>query len=206
MSLRALIASDWARYLTDGTRPPNRVRALLSQGWWAVFVYRLGHQTRAGGGLWHLGYPLAVLGYKVIELTTGISLQPDTKVGRGCYISHFGQIIIASTVEIGDNCNIGQGVTLGLGRKGRHWGAPRIGNRVFIGANAVIYGPVTIGDDAAIGPNCVVSENVPPRAVLRVPEPIVSGYRGSFAWVRYPGSQDDPERRASLANGRAEEG
>jgi serine O-acetyltransferase len=63
-------------------------------------------------------------------------------------------------------CNISQGVTLGVAGQGLTRGAPTLGDRVCVGANAVVAGKISVGDDAAIAANSLVIQNVPPRAVV----------------------------------------
>jgi serine O-acetyltransferase len=99
-----------------------------------------------------------------VQILTGIELPCETRLGRRVRIDHFGDIIISGDAEIGDDVVIRNGVTIGL----RHTdirGAPKIGNRVDIGAGAKILGPITIGDDVAIGANAVVITDVPPNSL-----------------------------------------
>ena len=89
-------------------------------------------------------------------------------------------------------------MTLGVAGKGEERGRPTIGNRVFIGAGAMIVGKITVADDAYIFPGSVVTRCVPRRAVVMgYPAKIVS-YDGSFDWIVYDGMEHDPERRDSL--------
>jgi len=78
------------------------------------------------------------------------------RIGPGLFINHgFGSVILAE--EIGENCQIFHGVTIGYTSKG----PPRIGSRVEIGAGAKVLGPITVGDDVFIGANAVVVDDVP---------------------------------------------
>jgi serine O-acetyltransferase len=136
---------------------------------------------------------------KGIEILTGISLPPDCRIGEGLYIGHFGTIIISSMAVIGKNCNLSQGVTLGVSGRGERRGAPTVGNRVYIAANAVVAGKISIGDDAVIGACAVVTTSVPPRAVVAGNPAQIKSHRGSFGHIYYDGMEKDPERLASLA-------
>lgn len=96
---------------------------------------------------------------------TGIEIHPGAKIGRRVFIDHGFGVVIGETAEVGDNCTIYQGVTLGgtslsKGAK-RH---PTLGNGVIIGAGAKVLGAFTVGDGAKVGSNAVVVKEVPPGA------------------------------------------
>jgi serine O-acetyltransferase len=166
--------------LQYGQQPPERERTMINtlkedwqtyegdiwrQGLWVMWVYRFG-QWRYGVRSGILRKPLSLL-YKIartiVQMLTGVELPCETKVGRRLRIEHFGSIIISGDAVIGDDVILRNGVTIGLKRTGQR-GAPRIGNRVDIGAGAKILGDISIGDDAVIGANAVVLKNVPPGA------------------------------------------
>ena len=97
------------------------------------------------------------------EITTGISLPAEARIGPGLRIHHFGNIIIHSETTLGADCTLYQGVTLGdLGGWG---GAPHVGNRVLIGAGAKLLGAIEVGDDCQIGANAVVRTSVPANSL-----------------------------------------
>jgi serine O-acetyltransferase len=105
----------------------------------------------------------------------GISIPDTTQIGSGFYIGHFGEIVVNSKSIIGKNCNISQGVTIGQLNRGKRAGCPVIGDNVFIGPGAKILGNIRVGDDAAIGANCVVVDDVPPHSVVvGIPGKVVS--------------------------------
>ena len=109
------------------------------------------------------------------EFKFGISIHYTTKIGLGFYIGHFGGIIINSMAVIGNNVNISQGVTIGNTRKG----VPIIGDNTYLGAGAKVIGSVTVGNNVAIGANCVVTKDIPDDAiVIGNPCEIVS-YKGN---------------------------
>jgi serine O-acetyltransferase len=136
-------------------------------GFHALAVYRFGvwadHRKGPVGFLANIAYRLL---YGFVRNVYSIELPRGTKVGKRIWIPHPAGIVITNRAEIGDDCLILQNVTVGLGghrgrkRPGPH--APRIGDRVEIGAGAVVMGGITIGDDARIGPNAVVLTDVPP--------------------------------------------
>jgi serine O-acetyltransferase len=135
---------------------------------------------------------------KWIEIVTSIHLPPECEIGRGIYLGHFGPTIVHPRVKIGSNCNLSQGVTIGVVQRGKRRGVPTIGDRVYVGPNAVIIGSIIIGNDVAIGAGAVVTESLPDRAVvIGNPARIVS-YKGAFDFVRYDSMEQDPSRIASL--------
>ncbi|GBF22957.1 serine O-acetyltransferase [Candidatus Gastranaerophilus sp. (ex Termes propinquus)] len=81
-------------------------------------------------------------------------------------MSHRGAVIINPKTVIGDNINIATGVTIGQTNRGEKQGCPVIGNRVWIGTNAVIVGKITIGDDVLIAPNSYVNVDIPSHSVV----------------------------------------
>jgi serine O-acetyltransferase len=137
----------------------------FEQGLWAILVYRFGRWAR-GVRIPLIGFLLrfiAFLLFKMIEMTTGISIPASAEIGKGFYVGHFGGIILHSDVKMGENCSIGPGVLIGargLGNKG----VPVIGNNVYIGVGAKVLGGITIGDNARIGANAVVICDVPADA------------------------------------------
>ena len=118
-------------------------------------------------------------------------------VGAKPASTSFGGVILGRG-SIGENCTIEQNVTLGIAGKGEERGLPTIGNRVFIGAGAMIVGKITIGDDCYIFPGSVVTRAVPPRAVVMGYPAKIMSYDGSFEWIVYDGMEHDPQRRESL--------
>jgi serine O-acetyltransferase len=150
------LREDWHTYEGDLTR----------QGLWVMAVYRFG-RWRYGIKLRIVRVPFSFL-YKMLKLLsqilTGVDLPCEVQIGRRFTIEHFGDIIISGDAVFGDDVVIRNGVTVGLRRTGIR-GAPRIGNRVDIGAGAKILGDIVIGDDVAIGANAVVLTDVPPNSL-----------------------------------------
>lgn len=128
-------------------------------------------------------YPVSKFILKHYEYKFGVSIPYDTDIGTGFYIGHFGTIVVNNFSKIGINCNISQGVTLGMANRGDKKGYPEIGNNVYIGPGAKIVGAVKIGNNVAIGANCVVTKDIPDNAVVvGVPGKIIS-YNGTQAYV-----------------------
>jgi len=108
------------------------------------------------------------------RLVTGIEIHPGAKIGRGFFIDHGMGVVIGETAEIGENCTLYHGVTLGgtsWAKEKRH---PTLGNNVVVGAGAKILGPFFVGDGSKIGSNSVVVKAVPENAtVVGIPAKVV---------------------------------
>jgi len=126
----------------------------------AVWMHRLAN------ALWKKRFFfIARLISHISRFFTGIEIHPGAGIGRRFFIDHGAGVVIGETSEIGDDVNIYQGVVLGgvsLKKEKRH---PTIGNRVMVGAGAIVLGPITIGDEARIGAASLVLSDVPPRAI-----------------------------------------
>lgn len=121
--------------------------------------------------LWH--YP-----YKY-----GIKVSFKASIGSGLYIGHFGGIFVNYETVIGKNFNISQDVTIGQVNRGERKGCPIIGDNVYVGAGAKIIGKVRIGNNVAIGANCVVTRDVPDNAVVvGIPCKVISN-AGSESYI-----------------------
>nr|WP_165350560.1 serine O-acetyltransferase EpsC [Xylanimonas protaetiae] len=143
--------------------PAARTRlevALAYPGVHALWVHRLSHR------MWHAHLRLAArLLSQLARFVTGIEIHPGAIIGRRLFIDHGMGVVIGQTTEIGDDCILFQGSTLGgrsMTRGKRH---PTLGNRVMIGAGARVLGPITLGDDVQVGANAVVVKDVPAGAV-----------------------------------------
>jgi serine O-acetyltransferase len=122
---------------------------------------------------------------------TGIEIHPGARIGQGLFIDHGMGIVIGETAEIGDNCHLYQGVTLGGTSTKKEKRHPTLMDNVQVGAGAKLIGAITVGENASIGAGSVVVTNVPPNAtVVGVPGHIVA-YRdpGSDTVLHLP----DPE-------------
>jgi serine acetyltransferase len=165
-ALLAQIAEDWRTHGRDWTRP----------GFHAVAVHRFGN-WRMGIEPKVLRAPFSVLYralYRGVRNFYGIELPYSARLGRRVKIEHQSGIVIHGSAIIGDDCILRQDVTLGNRSLNQPTEAPRLGNRVSVGAGAKILGPVIIGDEAQIGANAVVQLDVPAGAVaVGVPARIV---------------------------------
>ena len=155
-SLVDALRADIARFREEDPSLRTVIRGVCSQGFQALLVYRLFrwcHERRIPT------QPFRFFVERAVEIMTGISIPVQARIGKGLRIHHFGCIIFHPEAEVGDHCTLYHGVTLGdLGGRG---GAPRIGDRVLIGAGAKILGSVEVGCDCTIGANAVVLHSVP---------------------------------------------
>jgi serine O-acetyltransferase len=174
---------------------------LLSPGFQAVMVYRFGHWLMPLKSKNSILSPLIVilmeLSRIVTEIITGIEIDFRAEIGAGLVMLHRGGVVIGP-LKIGRNCEIFQGVTLGV-KNSLDDSVATIGDRVYLAPGAKVLGDMELGNDVLVGPNTVVVNSVPDRGVvLGVPGRIV-GKTGSFDYVVYPGMENDPERQKSLA-------
>lgn len=95
----------------------------------------------------------------------GILIDSRAKIGKGFYIGHPVGVIIGP-VEIGNNCNIGHYVTIGVGGRGDKRGIPRLGNQVWVGSMSVLFGKIEICDHSTIMPGTVLSKSVPAHSTV----------------------------------------
>jgi serine O-acetyltransferase len=175
---------------------------LCYPGFHALVFYRVGHwlwQRR-----WHLaGRFVSYLG----RILTAIDIHPGAKIGRRLFIDHGIGVVVGETAEIGDDCTLYQGVTLGgtrpsadqAGQK-RH---PTLGNGVIVSSNAQVVGPFKVGDGARIGAAAVVLKEVPEGATMvgnparQVARRTTSGeWRSVFEPYAVTGEIPDPIARA----------
>lgn len=100
------------------------------------------------------------------QIKYGFQIYPETQIGEGLYLGHWGTLVINPNAKIGKNCNIAQGVTIGQQNRGKNAGFPTIGDEVWIGPNAVIVGGITIGNNVLVAPNSYVNFDVPNDSIV----------------------------------------
>ena len=163
-------------------------------GFHALLVHRLAHW------LWGVRFKwLARLVSHLGRWLTGIEIHPGAQIGRRFFIDHGMGVVIGETAEIGDDCTLYHGVTLG----GTSWNKgkrhPTLGNGVVLGAGAKILGPITIGNGAHVGSNAVVVKDVPPGATaIGIPARILEKRHEGAAFSAYAVGSDmnDPMAKA----------
>jgi len=133
------------------------VEALLfDNGFQAVFLYRIARWLKA-----HRVRFLAPLVARLNLFLTGVDINPGAAIGPGLRISHGTGLVIGGAATIGRDALILHAVTVGSLSPGRRGEMPVIGDRAFLGAGAAVVGGIRIGDDVVVGPNAVVTEDVP---------------------------------------------
>ncbi len=128
---------------------------LCYPGFQAIFLHRFTHK------LWNLKLPLIPRVISQINRTlTGIEIHPGAKIGRKVFIDHGMGVVIGETAEIGDNCLLYQGVTLGGTGKNHGKRHPTLKDNVVVGAGAKVLGSITVGANTRIGAGSVVVRSV----------------------------------------------
>jgi serine O-acetyltransferase len=138
---------------------------LLYPGFHALFFHRFSH--------WFYEKKLFFIARLIAQTSrffTGIDIHPRAVIGKGLFIDHGTGVVIGETAEVGDNCTIYHGVTLGGTGKDKGKRHPTIGDNVLLSAGAKILGPFTVGNNSRIGANAVVLNEVEPNTtVIGVP-------------------------------------
>ena len=135
----------------------------------AILLHRFNHALWG----WRLKW-LARLFAMLARWLTGVEIHPGARIGCRVFIDHGMGVVIGETAEVGDDCTLYQGVTLG----GTSWNKgkrhPTLGPKVIVGAGAKIIGPIYLGEGAKVGSNAVVVKPVPPGAtVIGIPGRVV---------------------------------
>jgi serine O-acetyltransferase len=168
----------------------------------ALFVFRVSHWlSRFIRRRSPLVFPIVVLDLlmrRVMEIVSNIYISPHARIGPGLFLPHFGGIVIGSGVVIGAHCEIFHNVTLGR-RTPRGTGCPCLGDRVYLGPGAMLFGGIVVGDDAYVSANSVLAHSVPDRACVVGNPSRVTSHNGSFEHIDYPGMEADLGRLHSLA-------
>ena len=143
-------------------------------------IFRLvQHYRRGNRALFYIFY----LWLRHVKYKYGFDISYRTQIGKGLYIGHFGGVVIHGDAVIGENCNLSQGMTIGVLNRGNKAGIPVIGDRVFFGPNSVVLGGITIGNDVLIGANSVVTFDVQAGSVVAAGLSQVISNRGSEGYV-----------------------
>lgn len=132
---------------------------LLYSGFHALEAYRVAHILHVRG------YILEARAIsQAAKFLTGVEIHPGATIGRGLVIDHGAAVVIGETAELGDDCTLYQGVTLGGTGKDTGKRHPTLGNGVLVGAGAKVLGPFRVGDGAKIAAGAVVLEEIPPHS------------------------------------------
>ncbi len=140
----------------DPAARSNAEVLLLYSGVHALIFYRIAHRLHKAE---HYFAARAIS--QLARHYTGVEIHPGATIGKGLVIDHGMGVVIGETAEIGDNCTIYQGVTLGGTGKDVGKRHPTLGNGVLVGAGAKVLGPFKIGDNTKIAANAVVLDEIP---------------------------------------------
>ena len=142
---------------------------LLYSGVHAMAAYRVANRLQKEGRCFS-----ARAVSQLARHLTGIEIHPGATIGKGLFIDHGMGVVIGETAEIGDNCTIYQGVTLGGTGKDVGKRHPTLGDNVMIGAGAKVLGPVKVGSNSKIAANAVVLREVPENSTaVGIPAKVV---------------------------------
>lgn len=120
------------------------------------------------------------------QIKYGFQIYPETQIGEGFYLGHWGAVIVNPKTKIGKNCNMMQGVTIAQANRGKNEGVPEIGNNVWIGPNAVIVGKIKIGNNVLIAPNAYLNADVPDNSVvIGNPAQIISNENATEGYINF---------------------
>ena len=142
---------------------------LLYPGVHAIINHRIAHWLYL-----HHRFFLARCVSQWSRFWTGIEIHPGATIGHRLVIDHGMGIVIGETAEVGDDCLLYQGVTLGGTGKDKGKRHPTLGNNVLVGSGAKVLGPFKVGDNCRIAAGAVVLREVPPnRTAVGVPAQVV---------------------------------
>lgn len=156
------IRRDYKAVFEKDPAARNGLEVILAYpGFHAIFLHRINHF------LWNLGIPVIPRFLSHIgRFLTGIEIHPAAKIGPGFFIDHGMGVVIGETTEIGEDCLLYQGVTLGGTGKEKGKRHPTLGNHVVVGTGAKILGAIRIGNYVKIGANSVVLNPVPDYSIV----------------------------------------
>ena len=165
-------------------------------GFHALLMHRVAHCLWDAGLMW-LGRFVS----HCARWMTGIEIHPGATIGRRFFIDHGMGVVIGETAEIGDDCTLYHGVTLG----GTSWNKgkrhPTLAEGVVIGAGAKVLGPITVGAHAKIGSNAVVVKDVPPNATaIGIPARVVEAQDSNGRFAAYAVGRDENDPLARTMN------
>ncbi|GHV70002.1 hypothetical protein AGMMS49928_15580 [Spirochaetia bacterium] len=143
----------------DGRKMPRSFKC--APEWKTIVLYRKYQANRNNIFSMYYKYRLDKQGLK-----TGIDFGGNVSIGRGLIIGHYGRIVLNGNIKFGEQIYLTHGVTIGRNAVGKRRGVPTFGNRVRIGANVIIVGNVTIGDDVCIAPGAFINFDVPSHSVV----------------------------------------
>ncbi|HTD99696.1 MAG TPA: hypothetical protein VK668_10425 [Mucilaginibacter sp.] len=181
--MRQYIKSDLYRYCGSYSKTQFVKAYFIYPGFRITLFYRLAKYYKKRNFLLFVFFKLF---HRRYVIKYGIDLAVDATIGYGFYMGHFGGINISPKAIIGNNCNISQGVTIGISGRGENRGVPEIGDGIYIGPGAKLFGKIKIGNFVAVGANAVVNKSFPDRSVIAgIPAKVIS-QQGSEEFILNP--------------------
>jgi serine O-acetyltransferase len=198
--LRLLMRGDLHRYEGAGRFKWLKL-FLFNAGFKYIALVRIVGYLKVNGLAQYTLYPLAKLILLHYRHLYGMAIAEYADIGPGLFVTRFGGIYVNGDCLLGANVNLSPMILFGQTNRGKVIGSPVVGSRVFIASGARVTGPITVGDDVAIGANAVVNKDAEDRAVLvGVPARVIS-HDGSEGYIN---RQASPEliRACALARRR----
>ncbi len=159
--MNKFIQQDLYRYVPEPYSVSALLKGLRSHGFRYLFFMRVA--AAAKNNFFRFCVRLILRRYL---FKYGFQIPYKASIGGGFHISHFGTIIINSKAIIGSNCNINPGVVIGQSNRGKAMGFPTLGDRVWLGANCIVVGKITIGNDVLIAPGAFVNFDIPDHSIV----------------------------------------
>jgi len=158
--MQEIIKADLFRYIPERYSFLNLLKGFRSQGFRYMYFRRKVHLSNRKN-------PMRLLYWVMMRhYMYKFGFQIAGNIGKGFFIGHFGTIVTHQDVIIGDNCNIAHNVTIGVTRRGKKAGAPKIGNEVWIGTGAILVGNISIGNNVLVAPGTYINFNVPDNSIV----------------------------------------
>src|SRR5438874_5631499 len=165
--LKQILQADVYRYRGETSRRAFLSAYLREPGFrFTYHLRKVAFYQKRRGAIGFFGYIYNRIQLHRYRFKYGFDISPASHIGPGLYLGHYGGVVIGPQAVLAANVNIAQGVTIGAASRGPRTGAPTLEDRVWIGANAIIVGKVTIGHDALIAPGAYVNFDVPSMAVI----------------------------------------
>jgi len=153
--------------LLHGNKLKKIIGCYRAPGVHAVITLRFGQWIKKQNILIRIFFePIYIFQFHRMKSKWGIEIPRTVEIDEGLYIGHFGGITISPHVKIGKNVNISQQVTIGISGQGENRGCPVIGDQVYLGAGAKVFGKIVLGNNVKVGANAVVHKNIPDNAVV----------------------------------------
>lgn len=178
-----LIFSDLFRIKANVKKSSLIKELIFGESYKYIFWMRTSNYLKYKSSIYFPLYLISRLMLNKYTYKFAIGIPYLTKIDSGFFIGHFSGIFINTNAIIGKNCNLSQGVTLGKSNRGNNKGVPIIGDNVYIGPDAKIIGNIKVGNNVAIGANCVVTKDIPDNSVVvGIPGKVIS-HEGSNGYI-----------------------